>query len=164
MEHEYNFVAPLVFRWSNGEVKVNGVKLYVRYEGAWFAQTITLTSSSGLYHHLRRRMQFPKGAWSLRIGGADLYKGEWVSMPALSGLDRRKGAPGEFEFSMLVIKNHPEIESPAFLDGWVRPEDLDPFVDDISAEMIQSLKDVGLANPQDGNLGRFVSVEWRNSS
>ena len=164
IEHAYNFIVPITFAWPSGEVHVRGVTLYVRYEGAWFAQTVTLASSSGLYHHLRRRMQFPQGAWSFRIDGIDLHKGEWVSMPVLSGLDRRKGAPGEFEFNMLVIKNHPEIKNPAFLDNWVRPEDLDPFVDDIGDEMIQSVKGVDLADPLDGNLGRFVSAEWRKSA
>jgi hypothetical protein len=124
-----------------GSAMIQQIGLEVTIEGAWFAQTVRLDSTGGLYDWLRRRMRIAPGshATQFQIVGINYYGGNWISQPPDVDWANRKLLPYEAEMKFVIFKSIFPLDNPALLAPHVVPDDLNLAMKDIDASAIESV-------------------------
>jgi hypothetical protein len=123
---------------------VKQVGFEVTIEGAWFAQTVRLDSTAGLYDWLRRRMKIaPSSApRQFQIVGINYFGGKWIAQPPDVDWANREVFPHEVEMRFLILKDIFPTDNAALLDPHVVPADLNLIVDGIDSRAIESVPGV----------------------
>lgn len=129
----FNLKTPTEFEIKGRPVLVNSLSITFHPKTQWFAQTVQLDATNGIYDYLRGRVRLADGASSYIIGGYDFDLATPLSTPP-SLNDLYFGLfPGELDvfstqFETLSVPDPIEIPK---LDDIVRPEDLE-YVFDIA--------------------------------
>lgn len=140
--HDYcKLKAPIRLNWLNGSVMVQRIGFEVAIEGAWFAQTVRLDATAGLYDWLRRCMKIAPSPHprQLQVVGINYYGGKWITRPPEVDWVNRKLLPYEAEMKFLIFKNVFPLDNPAVLDPHIVPEDLNLVVEGVDESTIESV-------------------------
>jgi hypothetical protein len=139
--HDYcRLKAPIKLDWPAGSAIVRQIGLEVAIEGAWFAQTVRLESTAGLYDWLRRCMRIAPSPHptQLQIAGINYFGGNGISQPPDVDWANRKLLPYEAEMKFVIFKNIFPLDNPALLGPHVVPDDLNLTMKDIDSSAIES--------------------------
>jgi hypothetical protein len=131
-----NLKTPLAIQYPGGQVQVNKIGMDYEFEGAWFAHTVRIEATSGIYNWVRRRVKIASG--QIKIDGLDLFGGSWIeSQPVF---DKYPLQPNEFDMALILFKNTFNCGSPALLDAHVIPEDMSLVLENLDPESTKSIR------------------------
>jgi Restriction endonuclease len=129
-----NLKTPLVIQYPGGQVQVNKIGMDYEFEGAWFAHTVRIEATSGIYNWVRRRTKIASG--QLKFDGLDLFGGSWIeSQPVF---DKYPLQPNEVDMAPIAFKHSFDCENPALLDAHVIPEDMSLVLENLDPESMKS--------------------------
>jgi hypothetical protein len=133
-----NLKTPLAIRYPGGQVQVSKIGMDYEFEGAWFAHTVRIEATSGIYNWVRRRVKIANIKGQLKIDGLDLFGGSWIeSQPAL---DKCLLQPNEFDMAFIAFKHTFNCGNPALLDAHVIPEDMSLVLENLDPELTKSIR------------------------
>lgn len=152
------FSTPIKLEWPAGAAHIEKVTLETEVEGAWFAQTVELSSPAGFYDWLRRRMRTApvSGVRKLEIKGLNYFGGKWITRPPDADWNNQRLLPHEQEMKFIVLKNHFQLENSADLTPYALPEDLSLNVSELDDSFIQSVPGFSSAPVPAADVGKHL--------
>lgn len=150
------FVEPIQLDWPTGSALVSKIELEFNFEGAWFAQTVTLDATVGLYDWLRRRIRMPVGPEprQIHLAGINCFGGKWIARPPT--MDWLALSQFEFDMGFVVLKNQIPIGNPANLSPHAVPEDLNLVIDGLGETNIRSTPGISPDRVPDAEVGQVM--------
>jgi hypothetical protein len=135
------FKNPIRLDWPAGSAMIQQIGLETSIEGAWFAQSVQLDSTAGLYDWLRRCMRLAPSPQpqQFQVVGVDYYGGKWIAQPPDVDWANRKLLPYETEMKFVAFKNSFVLENPALLYPHVVPEDLKFVIENLDESVTKSV-------------------------
>jgi hypothetical protein len=131
--------APIRLGLASGSVMATRIDFNLTISGGWFAQEVRLSATAGVYDWLRRRVRLAPGPSQFHIKNVDFEKGDPIDRPPESELNvSNEMRRGDVWANLLVIGGLDVREPVPPIDEFVVPEDLDPFIKDLSAEAVTS--------------------------
>jgi len=154
--NRYVLKAPIKLDWPAGSADVRAIGLEVSIDGAWFAQSVQLDSTAGLYDWLRRCMKLAPGtpAQQLQIVGINYFGGKWIAQAPEVDWANRKFLPYEADFKFVVWKNGFRMDNPALLDPHIVPEDMELVIADLPESATKSVPGITSERTPESEMGK----------
>ena len=136
----YPLRSPLEFSLPSGPVTVSRVDFNLRISGGWYAQQVTFdTTHGGMYDWLQHCVRMAPGDFLINV--VDMNAGKLIDRPPDKVLYGVRNLPTEHALVKLLLITGLEPREPVpDLNIHIAPKELDPLINDLTAEAYTSVR------------------------